>query len=284
MTPFRRWLARLARPLCRVALARAAASGCRPPAEGAATRPTLRVATAFAPFSTRLTEEYRRAMPELDIQEQDASASAPVLRQIEAGTLDFGVVLADDAYRAYFGSGQADAAPSSSAVRAISLLQPLPIYLLARAGSGVQRVEDLKGKVVAAGPENSSAWKLGTLVLKAFDVEPVTVKAMSSRELAVAGLKDGSLDAIMLPGYVYPEALTEGLLRDGGAYLLPIGGPPVERLRRDSPFVAVNCAAIPHDLVESELFGVEKGAFTGAQHTRPGRFERANGGTLFLTK
>ncbi|MBK7813624.1 MAG: sigma 54-interacting transcriptional regulator [Rhodocyclaceae bacterium] len=52
--------------------------------------------------------------------------------------------------------------------------------------------------------------------------------------------------------------------------------------RRDSPFVAVNCAAIPHDLVESELFGVEKGAFTGAQHTRPGRFERANGGTLFL--
>ena len=152
MTPFRRWLARLARPLCLVALASAAAAGCRPPAEGAATRPTLRVATAFAPFSTRLTEEYRRAMPELDIQEQDASASAPVLRQIEAGTLDFGVVLADDAYRAYFGSGQADAAPSSSAVRAISLLQPLPIYLLARAGSGVHRIEDLKGKVVAAGP------------------------------------------------------------------------------------------------------------------------------------
>ena len=246
MTPFRRWLARLARPLCLVALASAAASGCRPPAEGAATRPTLRVATAFAPFSTRLTEEYRRAMPELDIQEQDASASAPVLRRIEAGTLDFGVVLADDAYRAYFGSGQADAAPSSSAVRAISLLQPLPIYLLARAGSGVHRIEDLKGKVVAAGPENSSAWKLGTLVLKAFDVEPVTVKAMSSRELAVAGLKDGSLDAIMLPGYVYPEALTEGLLRDGGAYLLPIGGPPVERLRRDSPFVRV--VMIPRDI------------------------------------
>ena len=52
--------------------------------------------------------------------------------------------------------------------------------------------------------------------------------------------------------------------------------------RRDDPCVAVNCAAIPHDLVESELFGVEKGAFTGAQQTRPGRFERANGGTLFL--
>lgn len=47
-------------------------------------------------------------------------------------------------------------------------------------------------------------------------------------------------------------------------------------------FIAINCAAIPHDLVESELFGVEKGAYTGALASRPGRFERANGGTLFL--
>ena len=52
--------------------------------------------------------------------------------------------------------------------------------------------------------------------------------------------------------------------------------------RRDKPFVAVNCAAIPHDLVESELFGVENGAYTGAQAARAGRFERADGGTLFL--
>ncbi|TAN51454.1 MAG: sigma-54-dependent Fis family transcriptional regulator [Betaproteobacteria bacterium] len=52
--------------------------------------------------------------------------------------------------------------------------------------------------------------------------------------------------------------------------------------RRERPFVAVNCAAIPHELVESELFGVERGAFTGAQVSRPGRFERADGGTLFL--
>jgi hypothetical protein len=52
--------------------------------------------------------------------------------------------------------------------------------------------------------------------------------------------------------------------------------------RRGKSFVAVNCAAIPHELVESELFGVEKGAFTGALVSRPGRFERADGGTLFL--
>ncbi|MEE4149277.1 sigma 54-interacting transcriptional regulator [Pseudomonas viridiflava] len=51
---------------------------------------------------------------------------------------------------------------------------------------------------------------------------------------------------------------------------------------RDGPFVALNCAAIPDNLIESELFGVERGAYTGATHSRPGRFERANGGTLFL--
>ena len=52
--------------------------------------------------------------------------------------------------------------------------------------------------------------------------------------------------------------------------------------RRDKPFIKVNCAAIPKELIESELFGYERGAFTGAVTSKPGRFELANGGTLFL--
>jgi len=52
--------------------------------------------------------------------------------------------------------------------------------------------------------------------------------------------------------------------------------------RAEGPFIALNTAAIPKDLLESELFGHERGAFTGAQNQRQGRFEQANGGTLFL--
>ena len=68
-----------------------------------------------------------------------------------------------------------------------------------------------------------------------------------------------------------------GVGKDMFAKALHQGSP-----RRDKPFIAVNCAAIPADLIEAELFGVEKGAYTGADHSRPGRFERAHGGTLFL--
>src|SRR4030095_10296773 len=52
--------------------------------------------------------------------------------------------------------------------------------------------------------------------------------------------------------------------------------------RRDKPFVTLNCAAVPSELIESELFGHEKGAFTGAAARHLGKFEQAHGGTLFL--
>ncbi len=57
---------------------------------------------------------------------------------------------------------------------------------------------------------------------------------------------------------------------------------PSERWTGNGPFVALNCASIPHSIQESELFGHEKGSFTGASTTHRGKFEQASGGTLFL--
>jgi TRAP transporter TAXI family solute receptor len=217
---------------------------CRAKPQEPPARPVLRVATAFAPFSTRLTEEYRRTLPDLNIEERPAASSGDVLRLIQQGEIDFGIALADDAYRAYYGATAGSAAPDSE-VRGLSLLQPLPMYLLVRAGSGVHSVADLRNRVVAVGPQNTSSWTLATLVLKAFHVDPVTIKALNSRDAAAAGLKDGTLDAIVLPGYVYPDEVTRSVIRDG-AYLVPIDGPSIEQLRRESPFVRV--VMIPRDI------------------------------------
>lgn len=195
----------------------------------------LRVATVFAPLSTRLMEEYRRTLPTLEIQEVRIGSSIEMLPQVEAGTIDVGIALADDAYRAYWGSGPGDA-PSASTVRGISLLQPLPMYLVVRGGSGIRHVSELKGRVVAVGPPDTSSWTLGHLVLKAFKAEPVTVRPFNSREDAAAEMKDGSVDAMVLPGLVDPDQMTLAVIRDG-AQLIPIEGPPIDDLRREAPFV-----------------------------------------------
>jgi transcriptional regulator with PAS, ATPase and Fis domain len=87
------------------------------------------------------------------------------------------------------------------------------------------------------------------------------------------------------------ELASEAICTDITLLLLGESGTGKELLARDihcnshraeGRFVAINCAAFPENLLESELFGYEKGAFTGAETTKPGRFELAKGGTLFL--
>ena len=67
-----------------------------------------------------------------------------------------------------------------------------------------------------------------------------------------------------------------------GKELVYVGHPHNYRGRSDKSFLAINCAAIPENLLESELFGHEKGSFTGAHSQRIGRFEQSDNGTLFL--
>jgi len=99
----------------------------------------------------------------------------------------------------------------------------------------------------------------------------------------IVGASPAMLDVFRAVGRVAPSDATVLVLGESGT-----GKEVVARAihrhspRNRGPFVAVNCAAIPENLLESELFGHEKGAFTGAIARKVGRFERASGGTLFL--
>jgi two-component system response regulator HydG len=109
------------------------------------------------------------------------------------------------------------------------------------------------------------------------------VPADAVGQYALIGQSPAMLEVYGLIARVATSSATVLILGESGtgkevvARAIQLSGP-----RANRPFIAVNCAAIPDNLLESELFGHEKGAFTGAVMTRMGRFEQASGGTLFL--
>ncbi len=133
---------------------------------------------------------------------------------------------------------------------------------------------------------------LGLIVRRAFDLHAIEdenrrLVANSSEDKTVLGrLITGAPEMVKVARTIERVAST-----NVSVMLLGASGTGKELLaqglhdasdRADGPFVAINCAAIPENLLESELFGHEKGAFTGAVKTTEGKIESANGGTLFL--
>ncbi len=134
--------------------------------------------------------------------------------------------------------------------------------------------------------------ELGLIVRRAFHVRALEVE---NARLAEAGTGDNRVLGGMITGAPEMQKVARTIERvanlDVSVMLLGASGTGKELLarglhqasgRRDGAFVAINCAAIPENLLESELFGHEKGAFTGAVKTTEGKIELAHGGTLFL--
>ncbi|HEU0302903.1 MAG TPA: sigma-54 dependent transcriptional regulator [Longimicrobium sp.] len=115
------------------------------------------------------------------------------------------------------------------------------------------------------------------------EVVPLDAAADEDDEDAAIGASPAMLDVFRMVGRVAASPATVLILGQSGTGKELVA----KAIHRNSPrgpgpFVAINCAAIPENLLESELFGHEKGAFTGAITRKIGRFERAHGGTLFL--
>jgi sigma-54 specific flagellar transcriptional regulator A len=157
----------------------------------------------------------------------------------------------------------------------------LPVFLLAPAGLG------------RIGSRTTCPSVLGTLELP---LRQAQLKAALAQALSRGGVASPSAAVPQLVGQSRPMQQVQQLIQqvagsDASVLILGESGTGKEVVarklhaqsaRRNSPFVPINCGAIPAELLESELFGHEKGAFTGAISARQGRFELAQGGTLFL--
>ena len=116
-----------------------------------------------------------------------------------------------------------------------------------------------------------------------FEANDITIAQKNKVFEGIVGKTDQILNIFDSIGLVAPFDTSVLILGESGTGKEGIAN-AIHHLsqRRDKEFVKVNCSSLPHNLIESELFGHEKGAFTGAIEKRIGKFERANGGTIFL--
>ena len=175
--------------------------------------------------------------------------------------------------------------------RVVELDDQLPVVMLTAHGTVDNAVEALKTGAFDYITKPFDQVEVRTIVRKALrtrdlsatDASRVSQAAPGGARYGIIGQSPGILELYSVLDRVADTPTTVLITGESGT-----GKELVARAlhesssRRDKPFIKVNCAAIPKDLMESELFGYERGAFTGAVGSKPGRFELASGGTLFL--
>jgi len=228
-----------------------------------------------------------------------------IQKQLKWSMSDYEVVLADD---------------RASAIAAVRRHEPKVVTLdlglppdEANASEGLAALEEIltiaphtKVIVITGNDDHSNALK--AIAIGAYDfyqkpIEPEVIDVIVSRAYSLAKLEEenrkmreiggsdigiiGNSAAIerlrMMVKRIAPTEITALLLGESGTGKeVTANAVHLASDRKNKPFIAINCASIPETLLESELFGFEKGAFTGAHRTTKGKIECAEGGTLFL--
>ena len=179
--------------------------------------------------------------------------------------------------------------------RAVAIDADLPVVMITAHGTVDNAVEALKTGAfdyITKPFDQSEVRNVVKKALKTRDLssteatrqeQPAAVAAGTGTRYGIIGKSTGVLEVYAVLERVADTPTTVLITGESGTGKELVARALHENSSRsDKPFIKVNCAAIPRDLMESELFGYERGAFTGAVGSKPGRFELASGGTLFL--
>ena len=167
------------------------------------------------------------------------------------------------------------------------IAQNLPVIILGTDGSAKAAVEALHHGAANYLAQPVTAKDLQTAIHKTHVFEAPEPPAQTKRSSAFDQIVSRSPQMELLKHLAAEVAQTDTMTvlitgESGTGKELFAQGIHAAGPRSKGPFVALNCAGIPEQLLESELFGYQRGAFTDAKHTKPGRFQQAEGGTLFL--
>jgi DNA-binding NtrC family response regulator len=170
--------------------------------------------------------------------------------------------------------------------RARGIAHHLPVIILGADGSAKAAVEALHRGATNYLAQPVTVKELQTAIHKTHVFEPIELQALVERPAAFDQIVSRSPQIQLLKHLATEVAQTDATVlitgESGTGKELFAHGIHASSPRSKGPFVALNCAGIPEHLLESELFGYQRGAFTDAKQTKPGRFQLAEGGTLFL--